>query len=56
MSSEKKWKGALWKPFTEHGTNPMIDRDCNLYEVGKLVGEPTEEEISSAIGALRGAL
>ena len=41
---------------TEHGTNPMIDRECNLYEVGKLVGEPTEEEISSAIGALRGAL
>jgi [calcium/calmodulin-dependent protein kinase] kinase len=41
---------------TEDGKNPMISRDDNLYHVGKMVEEPTQEELSSAIGALRGAL
>lgn len=41
---------------TEDGANPMISRDDNLYHVGKIVEEPTQEELSSAIGALRGVL
>lgn len=42
--------------MTEDGNNPMISKDDNLYHVGKLVEEPTQEELKSAVGVLRGAL
>ncbi|WVQ77452.1 hypothetical protein IAR50_007138 [Cryptococcus sp. DSM 104548] len=41
---------------TNEGTDPMISTDENLYDVGKHVEEPTEEEVSHAIGTFRGIL
>lgn len=55
-------RGHQWLIHQEHpwvtddGANPMIARDDNLYHVGKFVEEPTQEELSSAIGTLRGVL
>ncbi len=49
ISQDHEW-------VTEHGTHPMVSRDENLFEIGKFVEEPTQEELSSAIGALRGVL
>ncbi|KAI9632262.1 kinase-like domain-containing protein, partial [Dioszegia hungarica] len=34
---------------TEDGANPMISREDNMTHVGKIVEEPTEQEISAAI-------
>ncbi|WVQ94579.1 hypothetical protein IAU59_001659 [Kwoniella sp. CBS 9459] len=39
---------------TEHDKEPMIDTEENLFEVGKQVEEPTQEELKNAIGSLRG--
>ncbi|WVF67044.1 hypothetical protein IAT40_001787 [Kwoniella sp. CBS 6097] len=39
---------------TEQGQEPMIETDENLFEVGKQVEEPTQEELKNAIGSLRG--
>ncbi|ODN87084.1 CAMKK/CAMKK-META protein kinase [Cryptococcus wingfieldii CBS 7118] len=41
---------------TDGGTEPMISTDENLYDVGKHVEAPTEEEVSHAIGTFRGVL
>lgn len=40
---------------TEDGANPMISREDNMTHVGKIVEEPTEQEISAAI-RVKGAL
>ncbi|KAK6907043.1 hypothetical protein I203_101032 [Kwoniella mangroviensis CBS 8507] len=39
---------------TEHGQEPMIETDTNLFDIGKHVEEPTQEELKNAIGSLRG--
>ncbi|WWD08737.1 hypothetical protein V865_006850 [Kwoniella europaea PYCC6329] len=39
---------------TEHGQEPMIETDTNLFDIGKRVEEPTQEELKNAIGSLRG--
>ncbi|WVR04119.1 hypothetical protein IAU60_001118 [Kwoniella sp. DSM 27419] len=39
---------------TNHGNEPMIDTNENLYEIGKQVEEPTQQELRDAIGTLRG--
>ncbi|WWC59895.1 uncharacterized protein I303_102457 [Kwoniella dejecticola CBS 10117] len=39
---------------TENGQEPMIDTEANLFDVGKHVEEPTQEELKDAIGTLRG--
>ncbi|WRT65376.1 uncharacterized protein IL334_002319 [Kwoniella shivajii] len=39
---------------TEGGQEPMIDSETNLFDVGKHVEEPTQEELKNAIGSLRG--
>ncbi|WVQ83489.1 hypothetical protein IAT38_005630 [Cryptococcus sp. DSM 104549] len=39
---------------TKDGELPMIDTEDNLYELGKHVEEPTQEELKDAIGTMRG--
>ncbi|KAL7419884.1 hypothetical protein Q5752_005800 [Cryptotrichosporon argae] len=39
---------------TADGAEPMITTDDNLYDVGKKVDEPTQEELGNAINTLRG--
>ncbi|WVW79855.1 hypothetical protein I302_101825 [Kwoniella bestiolae CBS 10118] len=39
---------------TEEGQEPMIETDTNLFDIGKHVEEPTQEELKNAIGTLRG--
>ncbi|WVO24263.1 uncharacterized protein IAS62_005627 [Cryptococcus decagattii] len=44
-------------PWTTDETRlPMIDTEENLFEVGKRVEEPTQDEIKDAIGTFRGIL
>lgn len=44
-------------PWTTDETRlPMIDREENLFEVGKQVEEPTQDEIKDAIVSFRGIL
>ncbi|KAK4688150.1 hypothetical protein P7C73_g1956, partial [Tremellales sp. Uapishka_1] len=38
---------------TDHGEEPMITTDDNLYHVGKKVEEPTQEELGNAIASHR---
>ncbi|WWC87595.1 uncharacterized protein L201_002485 [Kwoniella dendrophila CBS 6074] len=39
---------------TENGHEPMIETEANLFDVGKHVEEPTQEELKNAINSLKG--
>ena len=42
--------------MTLEGEEPMVETEDNLYDIGKHVEEPTQEELGDAIGSIQGVL